>query len=244
MNLALNHRNSAFGRILQTLMPGSQVIVLTDAPPKGESVARNTARERIITTATQMGVCMHFFLPMDTHNCLEDYPEGVEEYESIAAATGGLVIDSGFMFSEFASTYVDHPCRHVNRMLTRGRRDMIEQQSCHLFRVSSLSRLLKLTAKTSQRRVTVTRPDNTIVELEVVNSRDRQNKLALHSEIEPLAGEWRACVEEGSLEISTETRISMDFTALYYIQADERATYLTPSPPPGCESQHVPVASE
>ena len=233
INQALDHQ---FIPGVHTLQPGSQVIVLTDAPSKGDDITRNMAREDIITTATQMQVCMHFFLPSDTFNCLDDFPEGVEEYRSIADATGGLVIDSGFMFSEFATTYTDYPCQHVNRMLKRRKRDVIEEQSCHLFHVSSLSRLLKVTAKTNQRKVFITRPDNTVVELRVVDSHGRKDKVALHAETEPLAGEWRACVEEGSLEISTETRISMDFTALYYIQADDGVSYLTPSPPPGCES--------
>ena len=233
INQALDHE---FITGVRTLQPGSQVIVLTDAPPKGDLPARNTARERIITAAKEMQVCMHFFLPGDTFNCLVDYPDGIEEYQNISSETGGVVIDSGFMFSEFASTYSDHPCRHMTRQLTRRRRDVAEEQSCHVFHVSTLSRLLKLTAKTKQRKVTVTRPDNTMVELEVVNSRGGKDKLALLSETEPQSGEWRACVEEGSLEVSSETRISMDFTALYYAQGSEDASlYLTPSPPPGCK---------
>lgn len=233
INKALDHQ---FFPGIRTLQPGSQVIVITDAPPKGSAVARSTARGNLITAAIQSQVCMHFFLPNETFNCLADYPEGKEEYESIAAETGGVVIDSGFMFSEFASTYRDRPCRHVRRDLTRRRRAASEEQSCHVFHVSSLSHLLKLTAKTKQRKVTVTRPDNTIKEVKVVDSRGEKDKLALLSESQPLAGEWRACVEEGTLEISSETRISMDFSALYYIRGSEDTSlYLTPSPPPGCK---------
>ena len=238
VNQALNYELIR-GTGIRALQPGSQVIVLTDAPPKGSISARNRARDRIITAATQMKVCMHFFLPSDTFNCLVDYPDGVEEYKNISAETGGLVIESGFDFSEFASTYRDRPCQHVSRELTarRRKRDVTVEQSCHVFHVSSLSHVLKLTAKTKQRKVTVTRPDGTVVQLDVVDSRGGKDKLALLSEMDPQTGEWRACVEEGSLEISTETRISMDFTVLYYVQGNEgSALYLTPSPPPGCES--------
>ena len=235
INLALNHE---FIPTIRTLQPGSQVIVLTDAPPKGSFSGRNRAREEIISAATQMQVCMHFFLPGDTFNCLVDYPDGIEEYKNISAETGGIVIESGFMFSEFASTYRDRPCQHVRRDLARRKRDVAEDQSCHIFHVSSLSHLLKLTAKTGQRKVTVTRPDSTTVELDVVNSRGRKEKLALLSETDPESGEWRACVEEGSLEISTETRISMDFSVLYYASdtsSEGTTLYLTPLPPPGCK---------
>ena len=238
INLALNQELIPDTGI-RALQPGSQVIVLTDAPPKGSASARDRARHQIITAATQMKVCMHFFLPSDTFNCLVDYPDGVEEYKNISAETGGVVIESGFVFSEFASTYRDRPCQHVSRDLTarRRKRDVTGEQSCHVFHVSILSHILKLTAKTRQRKVTVTRPGGTMVELDVVDSRGGKDKLALLSEVDPQTGEWKACVEEGSLEISTETRISMDFAALYYVQGnDSSALYLSPSPPPGCKS--------
>ena len=213
------------------------MIVLTDAPPKGDEVSRRLARDGIIELATQMKVCMHFFLPSDTFNCLVDYDDGDEEYKTIAAETGGIVINSGFDFSDFASTYTVRPCQHVNREMKRRKRDVVEEQSCHLFRVSTLSHLLKLTAKTMQREVTVTRPDGTTAELNVVDARGQKDKLALLSERRPLPGEWSVCVEEGALEITTETRVSMDFTALYYVQStDGESLYLTPSPPPGCKS--------
>ena len=213
------------------------MIVLTDAPPKGDEVSRRSARDSIIELATQMKVCMHFFLPSDTFNCLVDYDDGDEEYKTIAAETGGIVINSGFDFSDFASTYTVRPCQHVNREMKRRKRDVVEEQSCHVFRVSTLSHLLKLTAKTMQREVTVTRPDGTTAELNVVDARGQKDKLALLSERRPLPGEWSVCVEEGALEITTETRVSMDFTALYYVQSTNgESLYLTPSPPPGCES--------
>ena len=102
-----------------TLFLGSQVIVLTDAPPKGNVTRRTHLRKMIIKKAEQMQVCIHFFLPRDTFNCLEDYPDEVEEYKSIAYATGGSIIDSGFMFSDFASTYHTHPCKHSTHTQTR-----------------------------------------------------------------------------------------------------------------------------
>ena len=70
------------------------------------------ARQDIINKAHGSGVCA-LFLPKDTFNCLEDQPEGVEEYKAIANATGGLHIDSGFTFSQFALVYSSHQCKYV-----------------------------------------------------------------------------------------------------------------------------------
>ena len=107
-----------------TLLPGSQVIVLTDAPPKGGTSARNNLREEIISKAKNSDVCVHFFLPSDSFNCLDDFPDGVEEYKSIASSTGGLVIDSGFDFSVFASSYNDHPCHALKPTMKKQKRDV------------------------------------------------------------------------------------------------------------------------
>ena len=52
-----------------TLRTGSQIIVLTDAPPKGDTSARDNLRETIISKARNSDVCIHFFLPSDTFNC-------------------------------------------------------------------------------------------------------------------------------------------------------------------------------
>ena len=198
---------------------------------------RTELRKMIIRKAEQMQVCIHFFLPRDTFNCLEDYPDGVEEYKSIADSTGGMIIDSGFMFSDFASTYHKHPCKH-SKIPTKQKRSVTvtSRQRCHTFQVSCLSHHLTLTVNVTSRqgRVIVTRPDNTTVKPNYNNPRGK-HKLALIFEAEPMVGKWRACVEKGALEILSKTKILMDFSALYFAQSNEGHRYLTPSPPPGCE---------
>ena len=219
-----------------TLLPGSQVIVLTDAPPKGGTSARNNLREEIISKAKNSDVCVHFFLPSDSFNCLDDFPDGVEEYKSIASSTGGLVIDSGFDFSVFASSYNDHPCHALKPTMKKQKRDVAGREKCHSFYVSSLSQYLHLTAQTDQRNVVMTRPDNSTVKPKFVTSPRKSKKLILFSESEPQAGVWGVCVEKGSLEnLSINPGVSMDFIALYYTQSDREQMYLTSSSPPGCK---------
>lgn len=223
-----------------TLRFKSQVIVLTDAPPKGSRSTRNKLREEIISKAKKSDVCIHFFLPSSTFNCLDDFPDGVKEYKSIANSTGGLLIESGFDFSVFASSYGDHPCHALNHIMERQKRDVTGKERCHVFHISSLSQHLHLSAQVNQRSIIVTRPDNTTVEPTFVNSPRKINKLILFSEAEPMAGEWRVCVEKGSLEnLSINPGISMDFTALYYIQSDQEQMYLTLPPPPGCKLYNI-----
>ncbi len=219
-----------------TLLRGSQVIVLTDAPPKGDTSARNNLREEIITKAKNSDVCIHFFLPSDSFNCLDDFPDGVEEYKSIASSTGGLLIDSGFDFSVFASSYNDHPCQAMKSKMEKQKRDVGSRERCHSFFVSSLSQYLHLTAQTDQRNVVVTRPDNTTVKPKFITSPRKSKRLISFSEAEPQAGVWRVCVEKGSFEnLMIKPEVSMDFVTLYYVQSDQEQMYLTSSPPPGCK---------
>ena len=210
--------------------------MLTDAPPKGVTSARNNLREKIMSKAKDSDVCIHFFLPNDTYNCLDDFPDGVEEYRNITSFTGGLLIDSGFDFSVFASSFNDHPCHALNSEMKRQKRDVASKERCHTFYVSSLSQHLHLTAQTKQRNVVVTRPDNSTVKPNFVTSPRKSEKLILFSEVEPQAGVWRVCVKKGSLEnLSINPGVSMDIIALYYIQSDQEQVYLTSSPPPGCK---------
>ena len=77
------------------------------------------------------------------------------------------------------------------------------------------------------------KPDNTTVELKVINSQRKKEKLA---EAEPLAGQWKACVDKGSLKIVFDPGNQMDFTVLYYVYSnDQDISYLSPLPPPGCK---------
>ena len=242
INWALDHQSKRYipeipnNDVMNTLLRRSQVIVLTDAPPKGDIVRRNTLRETIITKAKRSQISIHFFLPQETFNCLQDYPDGVEEFTVMANATNGIIIDTGFNFSDFALSY-----RNRKSVPIRKKRAVTMEQRCHTFLVSSLSHDLtfSLKFKTRQKKIIVTKPDNSTVEFRFIYSRG-SDKLALVSVAEPQAGEWRACVKEGSLEISSEMiQISMDFTALYYAQSNEQHTYLTPLQPPGCKLKFV-----
>ena len=221
--------------LTHTLYPTSHIIVLTDAPPKGDIMTRKSLRETIITKAKQLEINIHFFLPRETFNCLKDYPDGVEEFTDMANATNGIVIDSGYKFLDFMSSYMQRDSKSLP--VVRQKRDVTVEQKCYTFLVSDLSRhiLLNFAAKTRQKTITVTKPDNSTEEISLTHLHG-SDKLASVLEPKPQAGEWRVCVEEGSLKILDETtRISVDFTVLYYAQSNEQHAYLTPLQPPGCK---------
>ena len=199
---------------------GSQIIVLTDAPKKGDIFA-----DEIISNANANEICVHFFLAENTYNCFDDYPGSVEEYKRIASETGGTVVDTSFNFSSFVQAYKNTPCRFLNSGNGRRKRIVEEDENCRSFQVSTLSSVLKLTVQTTSSVVTIHRPDKTVI-----------NITGAHfSEKNPLAGVWTICADEGQLEISPEIELSMDVTPLYFAQHINGTSILTCTAPPGCK---------
>ena len=199
---------------------GSQIIVLTDAPSKGDIIANE-----IISNAKATEICVHFFLAENTYNCFDDYPGSVEEYKRIASETGGTVVDTSFNFSSFVQAYKNTPCQFLNSGNGRRKRIVNEDENCHSFQVSTLSSILKLTVQTTSSVVTIHRPDKTAI-----------NITGAHfSEKNPLAGVWSVCAVEGQLEISPEIELSMDVTPLYFAQDIDETSILICTAPPGCK---------
>lgn len=216
------------------LQPGSQMIVLTDAPAKPGITA-----QQIISMAQVQSTCVHFFLGESSYNCFADEPGSVEEYRDIASATGGTVTSSEFDFASFVQSYNrGMPCRHLATATRRRRRkrNVPEESNCRAFRVSTLARRLKLSAMTNQDSVMVTRPDGTEIQVGVVNPLAVGDHVAMFSESSPLPSEWAVCVKEGGVSITVDVEVNLDVTPLYVVQdaeTGERVT--TATPPPGCE---------
>ena len=228
---AFDELDPVFG--VSLLQPGSQMIVLTDAPAKPGVTA-----QEIITTAEQQGICIHFFLGEGTYNCFADAPGSVEEYKDIASATGGTVTNSEFDFASFVQSYNrGMPCRHLATTTTRRRRrrNVVEEDNCRVFRVSTLARLLKLSAMTDQETVTVVRPDGEETQVGVVNLL-ASDRVAMFSEAQPLPGEWAVCVEAGKVTVTADVEVNLDVTPLYIAHdAESGERVSTATPPPGCE---------
>lgn len=214
------------------LQPGSQLIVLTDAPAKGELRA-----EQIIASAVSSEVCVHFFLGESTFNCFSDFPGSVEEYERIAQETGGTVVTSDFEFANFVQAYNRMPCRHLSSSARRRRkRDVVEDLSCEGFRVSTLARVLKFSARTNQDSVVVREPSGRESRVDVIDRLQERNKIATLSRANPPAGEWSVCVDEGTVSVTVDVEVTLDVTPLYFRTSPTTGnTSLTATPPPGCE---------
>ena len=89
------------------MTPGSQMIVLTDAPSKNTSI-----KDWVIDRAKSLGVCIHFYLARETDNCFS--ADSVESYRNIAWETGGSVVENTWNFSNFVASYRDIPCADVD----------------------------------------------------------------------------------------------------------------------------------
>lgn len=228
---ALNTRNPPLSGP-SLLQRGSQIIVLTDAPNKGALMT-----DDLIRIANAVGVCVHFFLGEGTYNCFADQPGSVLMYKSIASATGGTVVKSDFEFASFVSAYNDMPCSYsVTSAQQRGKRAVVEDSNCQRFRVSTLARLLKLSVMTDEDYVTVTSPDGMESRIDAINRLVATNRVGVYSKVDPLPGEWTACVAKGSVSATVDVEVTLDITPLYFVLAESGATVSTATPPPGCES--------
>ena len=221
----------AFVRLLQ---PGSQIIVLTDAPAKPGLTA-----QAIATLAEIQQICIHFFLGESSYNCFADSPGSIDEYRTIADRTSGTVVTDGFEFSSFVQSYDATPCSHLQTATSgrrrRGKRNVVEQANCHIFRVSVLARQLKLSAMIDEESVTVVQPDGTEVQVRVVDPLVPGSRVAMFSEARPLPGEWAVCVEKGRVTVTTDVGVSLDVTPFYLARGESAEMVPTATPPPGCK---------
>ena len=207
---------------------GSQVIVITDAPSKG-----NYTSDDVINLANENDVCIHFFLGGKSKNCFEDIPGSIDEYKKIASETGGTVVSSKFDFTVFVQRYKESPCGFLEPNDRRRRSD--EDTPCQSFSVSSLGCLLTLAIETKDKSVTLTRPNGTQVIINVTNPQQHsEQEVVLYSEVNPPSGTWEVCGER-PIKVSKEEEICVNFVALFIAQTVEGIPCLTAETPPCCE---------
>ena len=191
----------ALDGILQTLqahdggtrlmVPGSHMIVLTDAPSKNAAI-----EEQVVDLAKSLSVCIHFFLALETHNCFHWEPGSVERYRNITLETGGSVVENSWEFTNFVASYRDSQCTRFPGPLRR-KRSANADLHCQSFRVSRFANLLKLSVQPSEtglRTVTVRKPSGSTATPRVIDS-DDSNRFAVFTESHPESGEWTVCVE-------------------------------------------------
>lgn len=215
---------------IQVMTPGSQMIVLTDAPTKNEEL-----EEYIINEANKREVCVHFLIAR-RNELISD-----SVYQRIAQATSGTIgAFSDFTFSDFVASYRQNPCINLTpgqkrkrsalkRSITRSKRQDMMGGTCKNFYVSSFAYLLKLSIEAnSHTLVSITQPDGTI-NLVVASSRG----LGVFSQAMPAGGEWKACVNYlGMLEVALSQDIAFDTSVLFINEGSEMPST---TPPPLCK---------
>ncbi len=207
-----------YGTVLDVMVEGSQMIVLTDAPSKNLAI-----ESKVIEVANDLGVCIHCFVVGDYGN-----EDGL--YQRIAEGTHGNLITpfSNWDIATFASSYRESGCAFEVTDKRRKREATTSASKCHSFHVSELSILFRFSGETSS-NVTFTRPAGTTFSI------TSRAGVAVHSERSPESGEWLACLSSGSLEFSVDQDYSFDATLAYLKKTDAGNLVASINPPAECK---------
>lgn len=211
------------------MVEGSQLMVITDAPSKGLPRASD-----IINKANEAQVCVHFFLGESSYNCFEDDPNSIEQYETIANSTGGIVVKSKFDFSTFVHQYRSAPCGFIKQLFHSRLAKRSVDQICHSINVASLACLLSLSVKTEEDVITVAKPDGEQLRIRPNRFQDTSEQIALYSESHPMPGEWTVCASS-PIQVSADFQMCIDIAPLYITDRKDSKPVLTAATAPGCK---------
>ena len=218
---------------IELMVPGSQMIVLTDAPSKNAAI-----KEQVVNQAKFHSVCIHFFLALQSRNCFHHESGSIERYRDIALETGGSVVENSWEFTNFVASYRDSQCTRFPGPLRRKRSASADLR-CQTFRVSRFANLLKLSVQPSEtglRTVTVRKPSGSTATPRVIDS-DDSNRFAVFTESHPESGEWSVCVERGTVEVYISLKTALDVVVLYPKNESHlsSAVSATSNTPPACK---------
>ena len=220
------------------MVPGSHIVMLTDAPSHDLDL-----ETEVITRANKQKVCVSFFLSM-RGGCINS--GGRAMYGRISAATGGTVTESIDQdgFRDFNATHGSRQCADFYGIPLSNERKKRQapvppshdtygtEMRCHNFTTSLFTTNVKVTGHTSQPAVRVTKPSGESVSVPSLYG----SSGAVFGESSPPSGEWRVCVDTGTLTITLEKNDVMD-TILKYLRPVINSTTLLASsnPPPACK---------
>ena len=211
------------------MVEGSQVILFTD------NIAKDTEiMKEVIDEACERQVCVHLFLSTS-----KPPGNGFEGYTKVAEETGGTIVraqhtefhDLVQIFGDFSTSYRGGtPCLDFYKAKSeRGKRS--SEKQCQSFTVSTFTSVLKLLITTEQLRVTIQKPSG----VKVTNSTVRG--YAIYRELHPEPGEWSVCVQSGTLTVSFNSRVLLDFVVAFVNDDESLPAHVvsTSVPPPACK---------
>ena len=214
-------RASRDGREL--MIPGSQLIVLTDEPTENKHLSTT-----VIEEAQKRKVCIHFFI---RGGALQE-----ESFRQIAQQTSGTTLQefSALSLSNFVTQYRESPCEITQNSQSKRSvkfSGIVKRQTgldaqCKTVHVSGFTYLLTLSIQASSgSTVSVTRPNGTLTRLAIAHN------LGTLVEANPEEGQWRVCVNGGDLVIIPDQKIVFDTSILFVNEGSENPSAI---PPPLC----------
>ena len=204
------------GGPVELMVPGSQMIVLTDATSQRPEIV-----DLVITEAINREVCIHFFVSNSA--ALSD---GI--YQRIATETTGTLIENfeNFQLASFIAATAINPCGFTFEEPSRKKRS--DSSSEVTFDVSVFTILIQLSiSANSGATVSITRPGGGVAT--VVASVG----FAVFSEGNPEPGTWSVHADSGNVEASVTQTTTIDTTILYIPEGSDETT---PNPPEACKS--------
>ena len=211
----------------QIMLPGSHIVLLTDAPSHDLDL-----EGKVIGLANDQKVCISFFISM-RGGCIDE--SGRRMYHRIANETGGTVTESISQdgFRHFDATHEDAQCLDFYNLRQRRKRQALPTPGsvCQTFFSFQFTTKLKLIANTSQSFITVIKPNGESTRVSALYG----SSGPVYSDVLPLAGEYRVCVSNGTLNITVERNDMMD--RIKFLRPVENTTQflITSSPPPACK---------
>ena len=207
---------------IPVMIPGSQIVLLTDAPTHDQERLQS-----VIDQAVMQKVCISFFLSGTTW----------EGYQRIADDTGGIVVSTidPTSVSTFKYNYQAEQCAaryglHYVDKRSVPSSDVILQQ-CKYFNTSLFTSTVIVTGQTTQDSMIVTNPNGDEVH---VFSNIRGEKIFRDSV--PRSGQWSVCVTTGTVTITVEKTESMSATVKYLKKlVNSTDIFLKYAPHPACK---------
>jgi hypothetical protein len=215
------------------MSPGSQMIVMTDAPSK-----RPEIMDMVIQNAVLREVCIHFFL---SRNPVSD---GV--YPDVATGTSGTLISNfvDWQLAQFVAEYSNNPCTYSTGV--RGKRQAVppptpSRSRCRSFEVSTLAINLKLSTRVSLAGInismpvtlTIEHPNGTVILRDITPNEFETTVFEVYTEGLPPPGRWAICTSAGRFfVVSVTVQNSLDLTVRY--KSDSTGD-ISDSPPTACK---------
>ena len=201
---------------VEVMIPGSQMIVLTDATSRRPEIT-----DTVISEAISREVCIHFFVS-------DSAALGDGIYQRIANETTGVLIENfeNFQLASFIAATAVTPCGFTSDETSRKKRS--DPSSQVTFDVSVFTILIQLSiSANSGATISITRPDGSVATVVASAS------FAVFSEGNPQPGTWSVCADFGAIGVSATQMTTIDTTILY---VSDGSNETTSTPPPACKS--------